>query len=144
MDKFESREWVEMGKMFKKLKDVESVDEVMFNFRSDTYDMVKDVYFKEVLGHKETSIVTLDLDEDVWDKLAETADAQDITMDEVVCNLLQEYIDKLPKNYKYLKVGDIIEEGDEVWGALDKWTPFYPEVVGQKLVVDRPSRRLIK
>jgi len=142
MDKFEAREWIEIGKMFKKLK--EKGTQLQYDLETDNYNMVKEVYFEDVLGHKETSIITLDLDEDVWDKIAETADAQDITMDEVLCNLLKEYIDKLPKNYRLVQKGELLEDGDEVWSAGEMWAPFFGEVNGQALKIDRPVRRLVK
>lgn len=59
------------------------------------YQAIKYAYFYEVLNYSpdSTESFDLDLDDETFDKLLKISDEMNITMDEVVINLLQEYID---------------------------------------------------
>jgi hypothetical protein len=119
MDKI--REWTEIGKMMEALKkNAPKKSFLMDEVDMTIYEEVKDLYFRNILNINDYVKVDLSLKEDVYVNLMSQADEREIPFDEIINKALDQVIEKASGHagypqyeYRYLKLGDYMEEGDE-------------------------------
>jgi len=130
MDFREKREWIEVGKM------VNNFMEVGLNLTievGDTYGVIKKYYFKDCLKIEESVEIPCEVPYKLMDALYEKADEMNITIDEVLMEILEKYFepkticDEEPvkflceKGYRFLSIGEMLKEGDEYFSIRDEW-----------------------
>lgn len=122
----EKRMLYEMYKMTKKFKEFFVFSHALE--LKDCYTNIKKTYFEELLQIDKPEEIELDITEELANMLYNMADEQDITVDEVVMNILKEYLEKSEtpndtnqEEYYYLKEGDTIQEGDEYFYGYNNW-----------------------
>lgn len=148
MNKKDNRKWIEMGKMFNKIKTL-GKETYVYDLCTEQYDDIKSFYFENYLKIEKISQIEFNLTEEVYNNLCNMADEQDITVDEVVMNILKEYIEKensKPKSmWALLQEGDVTQIGDEFYYPnYNEWIPkgalFAGEIVRKE---SYPIRRKI-
>jgi hypothetical protein len=115
--------------------------------QEDIYSDVKQNYFKYILKQEETVEIVLDLDENCYDLLCDMADEQDVTIDEVVANILKLYIAANPIRYRLLNIGETILPTDEFFHpGKCEWVLFERECEEDYAVTDshNPFRRIME
>jgi hypothetical protein len=119
MNKQEQREWIEMGKMLKKLG---------YQYYCYKYKDLKIKYFDYILGCKDSEEIELELEPQLLEKLYEMSDEKDIPIDELIMIILVEYMKEIKKEpkpeiiqYRLLNPGEIIEKGDEFYSVGEGW-----------------------
>jgi hypothetical protein len=119
MDK--TREWIEIGKMMEALKEhAPKKSFLMDEVDMTIYEEVKDLYFRNILNINDYVKVDLSLDDDVYTNILLQADEREIPFDEIINEALEQVIEKAsgyagyPQYaYRYLKLGESMEKGDE-------------------------------
>ena len=94
------RMWKEFGKMWDNME-AEGIEFSLVCYPTpedeeyvSPYKALKDVYFKKYLGMNNYTDLELELDDETLKLLYKTADIQHITIDELVINILKDFIDK--------------------------------------------------
>jgi len=129
MDK--TREWIEIGKMMEALKEhAPKKSFLMDEVDMTIYEEVKDLYFRNILNINDYVKVDLSLKEDVYVNLMSQADEREIPFDEIINKALDQVIEKASGHagypqyeYRYLEIGEYMEEGDEFSENDSEWMP---------------------
>lgn len=101
------RQWLEFGKMWNKMEACDGFDFGVYflankKFDKTAYDLLKEQYFLLYLDQRNTELVNFDLPEDLLEKLYEIADEEDITIDELIIDILMDTVEKEKEKEKAL------------------------------------------
>jgi hypothetical protein len=140
MNEKEKREWIEIGKMMKKYHP---------NNTCPYIKTTKEKYFEDFLNIKDSVEIELEFPTDLLNQLYEMSDEKDITIDELINEILKEYMDKIKVKeeiqYRLLSIGDIIRENDEFYSDGNGWINIHPSLVGSIYYKElKPCRRKIE
>jgi hypothetical protein len=152
MTKKEQREAIEIWKMIKHYQADEDLGGCDIN-ADDTYESIKKDYFEDILGYSDTVEIELDLSEEMMSYLYKLSDEQGKIVDEVVLDLLEEFIeqeeikqekiDKIfnDKEYRILKIGEKLQEGDEFFchttKQFERCTRYFGETIEYNYTIFR-------
>ena len=107
MNDVEKREAIEIWKMTKKFINEEKVE---FTLEvGDDYKTIKEFYFKDHLGIDDSVVMSIELPAEVVDTFYQMADDRDITIDELVMEILEEKLDGMEEPENGCNYGCVME-----------------------------------